>query len=313
MTLFLSTLEQMAYLLLLLFLGWFLVKRKVLPDTAASILSKLESNLFIPALMFGTFVQNFTPDRIGTAGTFLLCGTAVVLLSMPVGLALGKLCAKDPYLRRICAYGLVFSNFGFMGNAVVEALFPEVFLEYLIYVLPFWTGIYVWGVPALLIPAEGGKSLPLKERLRPLLNPMFLAVLAGMAAGIIRMPMPTFATTAVTNLGACMSPVAMLLTGMTVAKIQLKPLLRDSAVWRTSLLRLIAIPVAVIGLLQIIPLPRELALCTVCALSMPLGLNAIVIPSAYGKDTTAAAGMALVSHLLSVGTIPLVFALFLAL
>ena len=68
MTLFASTLEQMAYLLLLLFLGWFLVKKNVLPDTAASILSRLESNLFIPALMFATFAKNFTPDRIGTAG-----------------------------------------------------------------------------------------------------------------------------------------------------------------------------------------------------------------------------------------------------
>ena len=43
-----------------------------------------------------------------------------------------------------------------------------------------------------------------------------------------------------------------------------------------------------------------LALCTVCSLAMPLGLNTIVVPNAYGKDTTVAAGM----------TIPLVFWLF---
>ena len=42
---------------------------------------------------------------------------------------------------------------------------------------------------------------------------------------------------------------------------------------------------------------------------MPLGLNTLVIPAAYGKDTSAAAGMALVSHLLSCITIPLVFLL----
>lgn len=309
MTVFFSTLEQMAFLLLLLFLGWFLVKKGIIPATGASVLSKLESNLFIPALMFGTFVQNFTLDRIGTAGRFLLCGTAVVVLSMPMGLALSRLCSRDPYLRKICAYGLVFSNFGFMGNAVVEALFPEVFLEYLIFVLPFWTGIYVWGVPVLLIPPEGTEKPSLKDRLKPLLNPMFLSVLAGMLTGISGIPMPGFLNTAVSSLGACMSPVAMLLTGMTVAVIQLKPLLRSGPVWRTSLLRLLAIPVAVIGLLQFLPLPRDLAVCTVCALAMPLGLNAIVIPSAYGRDTTAAAGMALVSHLLSCLTIPLVFLL----
>ena len=44
-----------------------------------------------------------------------------------------------------------------------------------------------------------------------------------------------------------------------------------------------------------------------CAVAMPLGLSPVVIPAAYGQDTSAAAGMALISHLLSVATIPLVF------
>jgi predicted permease len=42
---------------------------------------------------------------------------------------------------------------------------------------------------------------------------------------------------------------------------------------------------------------------------MPLGLNTIVIPAAYGKDTTAAAGMALISHTLAVISIPILFLL----
>ena len=47
-----------------------------------------------------------------------------------------------------------------------------------------------------------------------------------------------------------------------------------------------------------------------CFACMPMGLNAIVVPAGYGKDTTDAAGLALVSHLLSVITIPLMFMLF---
>ena len=43
---------------------------------------------------------------------------------------------------------------------------------------------------------------------------------------------------------------------------------------------------------------------------MPLGLNTIVIPKAYDLDSTVASGMALISHLLSIGTIPLVFMIF---
>lgn len=55
---------------------------------------------------------------------------------------------------------------------------------------------------------------------------------------------------------------------------------------------------------------NTLLTCAFCVMCMPMGLNGIVIPAAYGKDTTDAAGMALITHLLSVVTIPLMFMLF---
>ena len=46
------------------------------------------------------------------------------------------------------------------------------------------------------------------------------------------------------------------------------------------------------------------------ALTLPLGLNAIVVPSASGKDASVLAGMALVSRPLACAAIPLIFLLF---
>ncbi len=72
-------------------------------------------------------------------------------VALPIAIIASKLITKDKYHRNIYTYGLSFSNFGFMGNAVVKALFPEIFFEYLIFVMPLWIAIYMWGVPALLI------------------------------------------------------------------------------------------------------------------------------------------------------------------
>ena len=47
----------------------------------------------------------------------------------------------------------------------------------------------------------------------------------------------------------------------------------------------------------------------VCYLGMPLGLSSVIIPTAYGKDTSEAATLALVSHVLCVATIPVIFTL----
>ena len=309
MTLFLSTLNQMGFLFLLIVAGFVLVKVKAVPDNCTQVLSKLENNLFIPALVMGTFMTKFTPDSIQVSGQYLLCGLALVFICIPVASLLGRCFSKDDYLRKIFTYGLCFSNFGFMGNAVVQALFPDVFMNYLIFVLPFWAGIYVWGTPFLLMPAPEGKR-GFKEIVKPFVNPMFIGMIIGIVLGLSGLTMPDFVVSGVTTLGGCMSPVAMLLTGMTIARIDLKKTFTNVPVYLASLVRLVVLPLAAIGVLLLVKLEYGLALCVVCNLAMPLGLTPVVVPAAYGRDTSDAAGMALISHLLSCVSIPVIFWLF---
>ena len=309
MNVFLSTLSQMAFLFLLIAVGYLTAKLQAVPLSTSGILSKLENCILIPALVLGTVMQNFTVERIGVAWKYLVAGFAVLAVTIPAAILLSRLCAKDTYTRNIYTYGLAFSNFGFMGNAVAAALFPDLFMEYLIFVLPFWILIYLWGVPTLLIPVEGEKKT-LRQRLKNFINPMLIATVVGMVIGLTGIPLPSFLNSAVSALGSCMSPVAMLLTGMAIAKINFRETFRNRSVYAVSVLRLLAIPLVFVVLFQFLPVEYGIAACAVCALAMPLGLNTIVVPGAYGKDTSVASGMALISHLLSCVTIPLVFALF---
>ena len=106
-----------------------------------------------------------------------------------------------------------------------------------------------------------------------------------------------------------MSPIAMLLTGITVSSISLKKTFTDWEIYILSIVRLVIIPLIFVVASRFIPMEHTIFVCGLCSIAMPLGLNTIVVPSAYGKDTTAAAGMALISHLLSCITIPLIFML----
>ena len=193
-----------------------------------------------------------------------------------------------------------------MGNAVVEALFPEILTEYTVFTLFLWTMIYVWATPCLLMgDAESG----LKSKLKNLLNPMFVCVVIGIAVGITGIYVPTFIVRLVDTLRSCMSPVAMLLTGMTIARYRLKDILCIKSVYGITAIRLLLLPALFILASKFIPMSQTAKTCAFCAVAMPLGLNTVVIPAAYGKDTSTASGMALVSHFLSCATIPLMFAL----
>ena len=147
----------------------------------------------------------------------------------------------------------------------------------------------------------------MKSRLKSFANPMFVAMLLGILIGVSGFKLPACIEQVVDVTGSCMSPVAMLLTGITVAKMDMKKVLSLKSIYIVSLIRLIVFPACFIGLFYLFPAAKNIVVCTVCSLAMPLGLNTIVVPRGYGKDTSVAAGMALVSHLLSAATIPVIF------
>ena len=143
---------------------------------------------------------------------------------------------------------------------------------------------------------------------------MFIAMIVGMIIGITSIKLPSAINSVINTSASCMSPVAMLLTGFTIAQIDLRKTLSKLSVYWVSLIRLIIYPLVAIGIFWLIGLtsldiPDSYVICAVCSIAMPLGLNTIVIPAAYGKDTSVASGMALISHVLSVISIPLVFML----
>ena len=294
----------MAFLFSLIVIGFILTKSKIVNSDAAGILAKLENNLFIPALVLNTFVQNFTVERIQSTWQLLLLSIILLLVVIPLAMGVSRLLSKDRYIQNIYTYGLCFSNFGFMGNAVVSALFPDIFLEYLIFTLPLWMGIYLWGAPSLLM-SDGSKQT-LKSRLKSFTNPMFIAMLVGIILGLIGVNLPNWLNSVISSSANCMSPIAMLLTGITVANIDLVKTFKNGQIYLISLVRLLVFPLLFLVIFMFLPLPETLRTCAICSLAMPLGLNTIVIPSAYGKDTSAAAGMAIISHALSCITIPLV-------
>ena len=80
-----------------------------------------------------------------------------------------------------------------------------------------------------------------------------------------------------------------------------------------SLLRLVVIPAAMMLVLKLLGINDEIMTFALIAFATPLGLNTIVYPAAYGGDTKTGASMAMISHTLSVVTIPLMYLIFIVL
>lgn len=312
-----AALRQMLILGLFVGVGFVAAKARVLPQDANKTLSKLETYVFIPALVMGKFISEFTVATLSGAWKLLLFSLGVELLIIPLAILLARLLTgKDDFLKKICIYGLSFSNFGFMGLPMIEAIFPQYSMHYVIFTLPLWALNFGWGVPFLLMDTKDVNK-GLTGTLKRLANPIMIGLVIGAVIGVSGLKLPAPITETVVTLGSCMSPIAMMITGITFANMNVRRVLSRPTVYIMTALRLLAFPclcggvyLLVTRLCGIQPAEYYYACLVGCA-AMPLGLNSVVIPAGYNKDTSVAAGMVLVSHVLSVVTIPLILAIFL--
>lgn len=96
MTVFIATLEQTGFLFLFILMGYLLARKKLIPDNSQAVLSKLENYIFIPALVLGTFIENFTPEKITVAAELLLSSLALGLIAIGLSLLCVRFCSRDP-------------------------------------------------------------------------------------------------------------------------------------------------------------------------------------------------------------------------
>lgn len=308
MQVFSATLNQMFVLFTFMALGYFLNYKSILPLNTSIAVSRLETNVLVPCLVFNTFYKYCTVKNMSEKWLYIVYGLAITVVSIIIGVLLSKLFAKDSYLQKIYTYSFAVANFSFMGNAVVLGIFGEdILFDYMIFTLPLCLYVYSFGTASLIPKKENQKN---KFSLKVFLNPICISMLLGGVAGITGLPIPKFLITAVSSAGACMSPLAMILTGFIVANFSLKKLLRVKRIYLASILRLIILPLIFVLALKLIGTDDSIVMLTLCATAMPLGLNTVVFPAAYDGDTTPGASMALISHVMSIITIPVMFAIF---
>ncbi len=308
LTAFTTTLTPMLTMFFCILIGYLLNKKKLLPENADSALSKLEIYVLLPALNASTFMNYCTVESLRKYGKYLLFSLVLVIVAIIIAFLLSKLFAtKDEYLNKIYRYTFAFSNFGFLGNAIVPMILGEEHLyTYLLFTMPATFFCFTWGVSTLIPKGKNQGNI-----LKNLLNPSIIAIIVGIFLGItgINAFIPQFIKTSLSNLTGCMGPIAMVLTGFVTAKFNLVELLKKKTVYLVTFIRLVVIPLIFIFALYLLKADALIIKLCLFNYATACGLNTVVYPTAYGSDASTGASLALISHIFVVITIPLLYAL----
>lgn len=303
----LLTLEQFAILFFFIVIGYLLKRFKIINDVKS--LSTVLMWVFLPAVVFNVFYKNFTVTNFSVAMPYLLAGIILFGILFAVSYPIVKR-YKDRITRNTYWYSLVVTNMTYVGFTLIKNVFPELELYFMVFIIAFQVYIFTLGVAMLKPKAE-------KVSVKGLLSPIMIALLLGMVCGILfdvcAISMPKPIANIVDSAAGCMSPVAMLITGFTLAKIPLAKVFTSPAVYLFTFFRLILYPVvfgAIAYLLHLwLALDIGIVKIMVIYLALPMGINTVVFAEANGADGTIGAQCAFISHALCIITLPVIFAI----
>lgn len=297
--------NQMLFLFTCIIIGVALKRTNKLPDNAASVLSKLENEIIIPAFIISSFSTNCSLQSLAENMDLILWGLFFTVLQIIISLVLTPLFTKEKSIAGIYKYSLAVVNFAFMGNSLVLGLFgSEMLFKYLMFSLPMQITIFSLG----FIWLTAGKE---KFTMKRLINPTTIAMVFGISIGLLNLKLPVFATNVLSSLSNCFSPLAMILTGLVIGSFDLNKLFNDKKIYVLTFIRCLLLPMVILFACKLVGLNPEVRVLLIFITAMPLGLNTIVFPAAYGGDTTPGASMAVISNVVGLFTVPLFLILFL--
>lgn len=113
-------------------------------------------------------------------------------------------------------------------------------------------------------------------------------------------------------IGDITTPIAMLLIGSTLATIPVKEVFTEVRIYPYTILKQIVIPVIAYPILNAFIRDPLILGVSLIMLAMPVGNIAVLFATEYQKDVALAAKAVFMTTLLSIVTIPVIVALFLA-
>ena len=304
--------RQMLILLFILLIGFVAAKKKVLNDKTNAMLSTLICTLTNPAQVIASALSQDHPLENGEV--LLLTSISALIFAFLIGFSFlvpKLLFVKDRDEARVWRYLMIFSNVGYMGYPVIEALFGQEYSFYVtVFILVFQLVCWSYGVALM-----SGKKLRIDKSvlLRPLILSAFIAFalyfadvrpLWAAAPQVMQIVYGTFNT-----LGKLTSALAMLIIGVSLAGLTAKETFGGWRVYAMCLLKLIILPLFTYLVLRCFLTDESLLGFCVVIVAMPAATSAAITSYQYGGNIKLASSGIFVSTLLSMATVPLLMLL----
>ena len=297
--------NQMVILFLVMIVGYIANKVKILDKELNQKLSSLVLNITSPALILYSVSDPVEGDLNTVLQIFLLSVAVYVVLPF-IGIFFGRILRVAKEDRNLYQFMTIFSNIGFMGYPVIQAIFGKEALFFAsICNLVFNILCYSYGV--FLISGAGKVSFDYKK----LINPGIIFSIIAVVIYLTKWQMPVIIAETSDLVGSITTPLAMMIIGSSLAEIPIKEVVSDIRIYIYTIIKQIIMPILFWWVLKFIVHDAMVLGVLVVLIAMPVGTIAIMFCNQFGGNTSLASKSIFITTLASVFTIPtLVYLLF---
>ena len=296
-TVFTAALSGTLTIMLFVAAGYILRKGNFIPENASTVVSAIQMKFFIPLMQIYILMTYVTLDDIKQNWFMVVLSVVLIFVTIVLARPISTLLSKNLSTAKALTFAMVFSNFGFMALPIIESIYDaNGFMLFTLFDIPYYIAVNSIGQ---IIIEKDAKFNP-----KSLFLPINISIIIGILIVIFDIRLGSFLENFIHSVYVCVTPLAMTLAGIVLAKRKLSDMFKNPVVYTVSALRLIVIPLILWGVLYALGVRGSALSVPVLVTAMPVAANGVMLAENGGGDSVTVAQSVFISTLFSVVTIP---------
>ena len=294
--------RQIAELFLIIFLGFVLVRLKLLKTEDSKVLSTIALYVINPCVIINSFQIEYSENiRNG-----LILSFAVALVVHVVYIVGVRIAGRAFQLDSVEKASIIYTNAGNLIIPIVLALFGKEWLVYTSGYIVVQT-IFMWSHGRMMICEE--KHVNIRKIL---MNINMLASFIGIFMFVFQIHFPDMILDTMESLTNMIGPMCMLVAGMIIAGMDLKKTFGFRRIYLVTFLKMIVFPLIALAMVKFSHIQRlvengdTVMLISLLACISPTAASITQMTQIYNKNSEYASAIYFLTTLVCIATMPVI-------
>ena len=293
--------NQVAVLFILIGIGFLLRKINMFNHETVKGVTNIVMYAVTPCVIIRSFNREMNSELLH--GLLLTFAVATISYIFCILMSYLLVRDKDDSRARIFRFAIIFSNTGFMGIPIYQAVLGDIGVFYgSIYIAMF--NVFSWTYGYSMMEGKTRK-ISLKKAI---VNPGVLSTIIGVIIFSTGISLPELLEMPMSYMAALNTPLPMLIIGFYLAGLQLSDF-KDIKQYYIIVLKLLVLPILAIVLTYLAGVRGDVFLICAIAISTPCAASTTMFSEVFGRDSALASRIVSLSTLLSIITLPILITL----